>query len=121
MYVYVRDGKIRLKSEIRMKAPGCKEYKTDHKMTDRLIYEGWEIKIYEHSKQYGEDINRYHLQKELRRTQKKNEQLQRIADNKIEKEMELKTKNQKVSEYHRQIYLLKHMKWSQHSWWQEIE
>ena len=88
-------------------------------MTDRLIFEWGKVKIYEESKQYAEDINRYHLQRELQRTKKKNEDLLKIANNKVEKEMELKTKNQEVWEYHRTLYLLKNMKWSQHSWWQE--
>ena len=120
MYVYVKEGRIRMRSEKRMKAPGCKEYITNHKMTDRLIYEGGEVKIYEQSNQYIEDTNRYHLQKELQREKKKNEDLTRIANNKVSKELELETKNEEVSEYHRKLYLLKHIKaWSQHSWWQE--
>lgn len=110
MYVYVKDDKIRMRSEQRMRAPGCKEYITNHKMTDRLIYEGGEVKIYEQSKQYIEDTNRYHLQKELQREKKKNEDLIRIANNKVTKEMELEVKNEQVSEYHRKIYLLKHIK-----------
>lgn len=89
-------------------------------MTDRLIYEGWQIKIYEQSRQYGEDINRYHLQKELKNTKKKNEDLLRIANNKIYKEMELEVKGKEPDEYHRKLYLLKKLKWSQHLWWQEI-
>ena len=110
MYVYVKNGRIRLRSEEQINAPGYQEYRTDHKITDRLIFEGGEIKLYEQSKQYGEDINRYHLQKELKKTQKRNEDLLRIANNKVEKEMELKTKNQEVGEYHRKLYLLKKIK-----------
>ena len=119
MYVYVKDGKIRLQSEERVRAPGCKEYITDHKKTDRLIYEGGEIKIYEQSKQYGEDINRYHLQKELAHEKKVNKDLTRIANNKMREDMELDVKNQEPSAYHKNLYLLKKIKWSQHSWWQE--
>jgi hypothetical protein len=119
MYVYVKDWKIRLKSETRIRVPGATEYKTEHKITDRLIYEGWQIKVYEDSKQYWEDINRYHLQKELKNTKKKNEDLLRIANNKIRKEMELEVKGKEPDEYHRKIYLLKKLKWSQHLWWQE--
>lgn len=110
MYVYVKNGKIRLQSEERMRAPGCQEFITDHKKTDRLIYEGGEIKLYEHSKQYGEDINRYQLQKELAHEKKLNNDLTRIANNKMIKDMELDKKNQEPSSYHRNIYLLKKMK-----------
>ncbi len=90
-------------------------------MTDRLIYEEWQVKIYENSKQYGEDINRYHLQKELERKTKDNMELRAIAYNKMAKEMELEIKNQEPGIYHKNLYLLKHMKWSQHSWWKETE
>lgn len=102
-----------------MRVPWATEYETDHKMTDRLIYEGGQVKLYEDSKQYGEDINRYHLQKELKTTKKKNEDLLRIANNKIQKEMELDVKWETASAYHRNIYLLKKIRWSQHLWWQE--
>lgn len=120
MYVYVKDGKIRLRSEERLKhIRGCQEYKTNHKMTDRLIFEGGQIKIYEESNQYGEDINRYHLQKELKEEKRINQQLKAIAYNKIEEDMELKTKKKEASNYHKNIYLLKKMKWSQHLSWQE--
>lgn len=110
MYVYIRNGKIRLKSETRMSAPGCQEYKTDHKMTDRLIYEGGEIKIYEQSKQYGEDINRYHLQKELDHEKKVNKDLTKIANNRMREDMELDVKNQDPGAYHKNLYLLKKIK-----------
>lgn len=89
-------------------------------MTDRLIYEGGQIKIYEQSKQYGEDINRYHLQKELKRQTKINKELETIANSKVQKELELDVKKQEADSYQRKLYLLKNMKWSQHSWWQEI-
>ena len=108
--VYVKNGKIRLKSETRMKAPGCHEYKTDHKMTDRLIYEGGEVKIYEQSKQYGEDINRYHLQRELQKTKKENAELTIIDNAKMERDLELKTNGQKADKYNKNIYLLKNMR-----------
>ena len=119
MYVYVKNWKIRLKSETRIRVPGSTEYETNHKMTDRLIYEGWQVKIYEESKQYGEDINRYHLQKELVKKTKDNEQLRSIAYERIAKEMELEVKKQEPGAYHKNLYLLKQMRWSQHSWWQE--
>lgn len=92
MYVYVKNGKIRLKSEKRMRAPGCQEYITNHKMTDRLIFEGGQVKIYENSKQYVEDTNRYQLQKELKEEKRKNKELVQIANMKVTKELELDKK-----------------------------
>jgi hypothetical protein len=79
-------------------------------MTDRLIYEGGQIKIYEQSKQYGEDINRYHLQKELKRQTKINKELETIANSKVQKELELDVKKQEADSYQRKLYLLKNMK-----------
>lgn len=109
MYVYVRDGKIFLQSEQRIRIPGTQEFITDHKMTDRLIYEGGEIKKYENSKQYVEDTNRYQLQKELAHEKKINKDLTRIANNKMKKEMELR-EDEEPSSYHRNLYLLKKLK-----------
>ena len=122
MYVYVKNGRIRLKSEERMHIPWTQEYVTDHKMTDRLILEWWGIKIYEQSKQYAEDTNRYHLEKELKSQKKKNKELETIANAKVQKELELDVKWQTADNYQRKIYLLKNMReWLQHLWWQETE
>lgn len=84
-------------------------------MTDRLIFEDNQIKIYEQSKQYGEDINRYQLQKDLKEEKRKNNELIRIANTKVRKELELDVKNQEPNEYQRKIYLLRNMRWSQQS------
>lgn len=84
-------------------------------MTDRLIFEDNQIKIYEQSKQYGEDINRYQLQKDLKEEKRKNNELIRIANTKVKKELELDVKNQEPNEYQRKIYLLRNMRWSQQS------
>ena len=54
-------------------------------MTDRLIYEGGEIKKYENSKQYIEDTNRYQLQKDLKEEKRKNAELLIIANAKVKK------------------------------------
>lgn len=79
-------------------------------MTDRLIFEDNQIKIYEQSKQYGEDINRYQLQKDLKEEKRKNNELIRIANTKVKKELELDVKNQEPNEYQRKIYLLRNMR-----------
>jgi len=119
MYVYVKDNKIFLQSETRKRIPGSQEYITDHKMTDRLIFEGWQVKVYEHSKQYIEDTNRYQLQKELAHERKINKDLTKIANNRIREDMQLDIKKKEPSSYYKNLYLLKKMKWSQHSWWTE--
>ena len=107
MYVYVKGGKIRLRSMEKIKAPGFQEYKTDHKMTDRLIFEDAKIKIYENSRQYIEDTDRYHLEKELIKQQKRNKDLETIAKAKMQKDLELDAKGEEASDYHKNIYLLK--------------
>ena len=92
MYVYVKNGKIRLRSEERIRATGYQEYITNHKMTDKLIFEGGQVKVYEDSKQYVEDTNRYQLQKELKEEKRKNKELVQIANMKVTKELELDKK-----------------------------
>ena len=79
-------------------------------MTDRLIYEGGEIKKYENSKQYIEDTNRYQLQKDLKEEKRKNAELLTIANAKVKKEMELGAKGQEPDAYHRKLYILNSMK-----------
>ena len=82
--------------------------------TDNLIVENWQVKIYERSKQYIEDTNRYHLTKENNELKKENKKLETIANAKVTKELELETKGQEANSYQRNIYLLKNMRWSQH-------
>lgn len=88
-----------------------KEYIVNYKISDNLIFEWWQVKIYENSKQYIEDTNKYHLNKELEETKRKNEELTIIANSKVRKEMELDTKKQWDMEYQRKLYLLKNMRW----------
>lgn len=122
MYVYVSNkGNIVLKTEKRQtKFWGkYKEYIVDYSMTDNLIYEEYQIKKYENSKQYIEDTNRYHLNKELEETKRKKSELESIANMKVKKELELDVKWEEANEYQRKIYLLRNMRWLQQSWWQE--
>ncbi len=90
-------------------------------MEDNLIFEWGRVIKYENSKQYIEDSNRYHLTKELEKTKKKNSELTTIANAKMKKDLELEVKWQEPDEYNKKIYLLKNMKWLQHSWWTENE
>ena len=114
LYVYVApDGNIRLKSKERCFknwVKGCSEHVVGYEMSDRLIFEDNQIKKYENSKQFWEDINRYHLQKEVRNLKKENKDLVKIANNKVTKELELEVKWQEANAYQRKIYLLKQMR-----------
>lgn len=92
-----------------------REYITEYSMEDNLIFEWGKIVKYENSKQYIEDSNRYHLTKELEKTKKKNAELTTIANAKMKKDLELDAKWQEPDEYNKKIYLLKNMKWLQHS------
>lgn len=114
MFVYVApEGNIRIKSEKRLLGKlvkGCSEHVVEYKMTDRLIYEDNMVKRYEDSRQYAEDINRYHLQKEMDILKKKNEDLTKIANTKIRTEMALDQKNLEPNEHQRKLYLLRNMR-----------
>ncbi len=92
-----------------------REYITKYSMDDNLIFEENQIKKYENSKQYIEDSNRYHLTKELEDTKRKNAELTTIANAKMRKDLELDVKGQEPDEYNKKIYLLRNMKWLQHS------
>ena len=122
MFVYVSEKwNIIMKSNIRLTGlwNQYREFNTAYTMEDNLIFEENQIKKYENSKQYVEDSNRYHLTKELEDTKRKNAELTTIANAKMNKDLELEVKGQKPDEYNKKLYLLKNMKWLQHSWWQE--
>ena len=87
-----------------------REFNTAYTMEDNLIFEENQIKKYENSKQYREDTNRYHLEKELKETKRKNSELTKIANAKVRKEMELDVKGQEPNEYQRKLYTLRNMK-----------
>lgn len=114
MYVYVSDKwNIILKTKERRTGIQNKyrEYITNYELTDNLIFEWWQVIKYENSKQYIEDTNRYHLTKELEETQRKNKELEKIANTKITKDMRLELKWEEADEYHRKLYLLRNMRW----------
>lgn len=118
MYVYVSDKwNIIMKSNIRLTWlwNQYREFNTAYTMEDNLIFEGWKVVKYENSKQYIEDSNRYHLTHELEETKRKNAELTTIANAKMTKDLELETKGQEPDEYNKKIYLLRNMKWLQHS------
>ena len=114
MYVYVsNEWNIILRSNKRLNGiqNKYKEYDTRYSITDNLIYEDNQIKRYENSRQYENDINKFHLERELDETKRKNAELLQIANTKVKKEMELEVKWQEPDEYQRKLYLLKNMKW----------
>lgn len=118
MYVYVSEkGNIIMRSSFRF--PGMqnkyKEYITEYSQTDNLIFEDGKIKKYENSRQYIEDSNRYHMEKELNKEKKKNADLTKIANAKVRKELELDVKWQEPDAYQRKLYMLRNMKWLQQS------
>ena len=118
MYVYVSDKwNIIMKSNIRLTGlwNQYREYDTAYTMEDNLIFEENQIKKYENSKQYIEDTNRYKLNKELEDTKRKKEELEKIANMKVRKELELDVKWEADWEYQRKIYLLRNMRWLQQS------
>jgi hypothetical protein len=118
MYVYVSDKwNIIMKSDIRLTGlwNQYREFNTAYKMEDNIIFEWGKVVKYENSKQYIEDSNRYHLNKELEDEKRKNAELTTIANAKMRKDLELDVKWQEPDEYNKKIYLLKNMRWSQHS------
>jgi len=122
MFVYVLNNKIVLKSKERIveMLPQYKEYQVNYTETDRLIFEDNQIKLYENSKQYLEDINYYHLQTENEKLKKENKQLEFIAHEKIQEDREMFTTD-KPNDYQKKIYLLKKIKCSRQLSWQGVE
>lgn len=118
MYVYVSDKwNIIMKSNIRLSGlwNQYREFNTAYTMEDNLIFEENKVKKYENSKQYIEDTNRYHLNKELEETKRKNSELTQIANAKVRKELELDAKWEEDGEYQRKLYMLRNMRWLQQS------
>lgn len=114
MYVYVTDKwNIILKSEKRLTKMWGKyrEFRTEYSNTDNLIYEGGKIIRYEDSKQYIEDSNRYKLDKQINELTRKNKDLEKIANSKVRKELELDVKWEQANEYQRKIYMIRNMRW----------
>lgn len=88
-----------------------REYRTEYSNTDNLIYEGGKIIRYEDSKQYIEDSNRYKLDKQINELTRKNKDLEKIANSKVRKELELDVKWEQANEYQRKVYMIRNMRW----------
>lgn len=118
MYVYVSDKwNIIMKSNIQLSGlwNQYREFNTAYTMEDNIIFEDGKVIKYENSKQYIEDTNRYHLNKELEDTKRKNAELTKIANAKVKKELELDVQNKEADEYQRKLYTLRNMRWLQQS------
>lgn len=114
MFVYVSEQwNIIYRGKERINLPWCKIFECEYSIADRLIHEDNQIKLYEESKQYIEDTNRYHLQKEIDELNRKNSDLTKIANTKVTKELELDKQWVEADAYQRQLYLLRNMRWSQ--------
>lgn len=111
MYVYVKNGNIVYKSENKVNwIKDCMEIWCWYSMNDNLIFEDWEVRIYEKSKQFEKDVNKYSLQKKIDHLEKQNENLTQIANKKITKEMELETRWLEANEHQRLLYLVRNMR-----------
>lgn len=111
--MYVRDDMIIHKSES-LKHDDFLKWASvtivDCKPTDNLILEDWHIKIYEHSKQWNEDSNKYHLSKENERLHNENEKLEKIAKVWVKTKSKRYGKWEKLTDFEKNIYLLNHLK-----------
>lgn len=112
MFVYVKNGNIIFKSNTRTNLfPDASEVWCWFSMNDNLIFEDWQVRIYEKSKQFEKDIHKYKLSKQIESLEFQNDKLEKIANEKIKK----KTLTKEPTKYDRDIYLLRQMKWSQPS------
>ena len=110
--MYVKNGNIIFKSNTRTNLfPDASEIWCWFSMNDNLIFEDWQVRIYEKSKQFEKDIHKYKLSKQVESLEFQNNKLEKIANEKIKK----KTLTKEPTKYDRDIYLLRQMKWSQPS------
>lgn len=110
--MYIKNGNIIFKSNTRTNLfPDASEVWCWFSMNDNLIFEDWQVRIYEKSKQFEKDIHKYKLSKQIESLEFQNNKLEKIANEKIKK----KTLTKEPTKYDREIYLLRQMKWSQPS------
>lgn len=110
--MYIKNGNIIFKSNTRTNLfPDASEVWCWFSMNDNLVFEDWQVRIYEKSKQFEKDIHKYKLSKQIETLEFQNNKLEKIANEKIKK----KTLTKEPTKYDRDIYLLRQMKWSQPS------
>lgn len=109
--MYIKNGNIIFRSNTRTNLfPDASEVWCWFSMNDNLVFEDWQVRIYEKSKQFEKDIHKYKLSKQIESLEFQNDKLEKITNEKIKKE----TLVEKPSKYNKDLYLLRKMKWSQH-------
>lgn len=112
MYYYIRNWNIIHRSESKKQLLGflqwCQIYEDNQK--GNMIFEDWKIKVYEKSKQWEEDSNKYHLMKENQNLKNENEKLERIAKVEVEQKSKRYGKEETLTDFEKNIYLLNHLK-----------
>jgi hypothetical protein len=113
MYVYVRNGNIIHVSNSKVDfLKDADVYGCWFSLSDNLIFEDWKVKIYEKSNQFDKDIHKYHLKSKIHSLEFQNGKLEKIANQTVKNDMELK---RETTKFDRELYLLKQLKkW----WWQ---
>lgn len=108
MFVYIRNWNIVYKSNKKVDfIPDALVMSCWFNLSDNLVLEDWKIRIYEKSKQFEKDIHKYQLSEKIESLEFQNNKLEKIANKKTEKELELKKDAWK---FERELYLLKQMK-----------
>lgn len=112
MFLYIRNWNIIHKSEQKKQLLGflkeCQVYEDNQKWN--LIFENWKIKVYEKSKQWEEDSNKYHLSKENNNLKKENEKLEKIAKIGVKEKSKRYGDWEKLTDFEKNIYMLNHLK-----------
>ena len=112
MFLYIRDGNIIHKSENKKQLlwflKDCQVYEDNQKWN--LIFEDWKIKVYEKSKQWEEDSNKYHLTKENKNLKQENSKLEKIAKISVKEHSKRYGDGEKLTDFEKNIYMLNHLK-----------
>lgn len=111
MYVYIKNWNIVFKSDKRSNLiKDSIEIYTDYTKNDNLIFENGEVRLYEKSNQFEKDVHKYQLDEKIKKLEHNNKDLEKIANIKITKELELEERWLEANEYQRKIYLLKNLR-----------
>jgi hypothetical protein len=108
MFVYIRNGNIIYKSNTKVDfLPDASVIGCWFSLNDNLVFEDWQVRIYEKSKQFEKDIHKYRLSEKIESLEFQNDKLEKIANTKTEKQLRLK---KEAGKYEREIYLLNQMR-----------
>ncbi|MDR0608132.1 MAG: hypothetical protein LBG52_07530 [Candidatus Peribacteria bacterium] len=90
MYIYLKDGHIYHKSEQKKLIPNTSLIEVvGFTLADDLIYEDGQVKLYKESEQRKKDHNVVSLEQKIQEVEKKNEELQEVADSEIRRALKL--------------------------------